>query len=305
MKKEVALVVIYNHRYEKNIDVIENIYKDRFFNIYHLMPFYQGNKPNVIPVYESSYYFQGYVAQGFNAYFKSVYEHYFFIADDLILNPAINQNNYKEVFQLDDSSGFVQELDPMPAPAWGPYNRLAVNYDPFKGGTEISGEIPSAAEAKAILEQLNVVNSSYSLRQTYFYHKRYQFKFLARQLLSYLYDRFVLQTNLKQSRYPFVRSYSDIFIVSGKNVKKFIHLCGVFAATDMWVELAIPTALALSGETIKVQRELKMQGKALWSASELEILDEFQFDLKNLLNNFPRDFIFLHPIKLSQWKKEV
>ena len=96
---------------------VERIYKDRFSVIFHLVPFYTGTKRNVIPVYENSYYFQGYVAQGFR-HFEGAYRHYFFIADDMILNPAIDEHNYATLFDLDEASGFLPELDPMPAHRW-------------------------------------------------------------------------------------------------------------------------------------------------------------------------------------------
>lgn len=40
----ICLVIIYNHRFEKNIDILERIYKERFAAIYHLVPFYEGRK---------------------------------------------------------------------------------------------------------------------------------------------------------------------------------------------------------------------------------------------------------------------
>ena len=51
----VALVVIYNHRYDGNISIVEDLYRERFREIFHLVPFYDGDRPNVIPVYESSF----------------------------------------------------------------------------------------------------------------------------------------------------------------------------------------------------------------------------------------------------------
>lgn len=58
METKVALVVIYNHRYDKNIARVKSIYAKRFSYIYHVMPFYDGDKQDVIPVFESSYCFQ-------------------------------------------------------------------------------------------------------------------------------------------------------------------------------------------------------------------------------------------------------
>ena len=60
---KVALIIIYNHQYIKNIEITERIYNGKFSNIYHLVPFYHGVRSNVIPVYDNSHYFQGYVAQ--------------------------------------------------------------------------------------------------------------------------------------------------------------------------------------------------------------------------------------------------
>ena len=58
-----TLVIIYNHHYPKNIERLDLIYKDKFKSIFHLIPFYSGEKSNVIPVYGNSFYFQGYIAE--------------------------------------------------------------------------------------------------------------------------------------------------------------------------------------------------------------------------------------------------
>ena len=79
MSNHICLVIIYNHRYDQNIKILEQIYKGRFAAIYHLVPFYDGKKQNVIPVYESSYQFQGYVAQGMKYFYNNNYTHYLFI----------------------------------------------------------------------------------------------------------------------------------------------------------------------------------------------------------------------------------
>jgi hypothetical protein len=42
METKVALLVIYNHRYDKNITRVEALYKKRFSHIYHVVPFYDG-----------------------------------------------------------------------------------------------------------------------------------------------------------------------------------------------------------------------------------------------------------------------
>lgn len=304
MNNEIALIVIYNHKYVNNIDIVEKIYKTRFSNIYHLVPFYEGSKENVIAVYESSYYFQGYIAQGFKQYYKESYQHYFYIADDMIVNPIINENNYKSFFDLDETTGFIPELDPMPGHKWS-HNRTVASYNPYKPGAEIRNEIPTFDEAKKVIDQLKVFNGSYSVKDIYFGDNVSGVRSLFKQTIKYLNDKYILGIDYKSSKYSLIRSYSDILIVSSGSIKKFIHYCGAFAATDLWVEVAIPTALALSGEKIKVQRDLKLQGRPLWSAEDYKLLDSFDYNLKNLLNNFPQTYIYLHPIKLSKWNTDI
>ena len=139
---KVALIIIYNHQYNKNIEVLEKIYKNRFSDIYHLVPFYKGEKLNVIPVYESSYYFQGYVAQGFTCFFKEEYKHYFFIADDLLLNPTINDNNYSEYFNLNLNTCFIPGFISLDECVWWPQLHHAFEWDINFPGVEAKNQLP-------------------------------------------------------------------------------------------------------------------------------------------------------------------
>ena len=92
-----CLIIIFNHRFDKNIPVLEKIYSGRFSNIFFLVPFYNGDKENVIPVYESSHFFQSFLAQGYNRFAKDEFTHYIFTGDDCLLNPALNENNFLEL----------------------------------------------------------------------------------------------------------------------------------------------------------------------------------------------------------------
>ena len=297
----VALIIIYNHKYEKNIEILEDIYKNKFSNIYHLMPFYSGDKANVIPVYESSYYFQGYIAQGLKFFYNETYEHYFFVADDMILNPIINENNYSYFFNIDNSTSFIQSLSSLPAGNWQ-HNRKAITYNPYSSGVEIKNEIPEADATQKIVENLRINNKKFIFRNTYFFNRDYSIRNCINQVINYLFDRKILATNLNKLKYPLILSYSDFFIVSSKSIKKFAHYSGVFAATNLWVELAIPTALALSAEKIATEDKALLKGKALWGEDVQKELHKYNFNLKKLINEFPKGYIFLHPIKLSMWK---
>ena len=87
---KLAKIIIYNHRYDQNIPVLEELFLKKFSNIFHIVP-HDGNKSNVISVYENSKFYSGYIAQSVNQFYSTKFEHYMFIGDDLILNPVINE----------------------------------------------------------------------------------------------------------------------------------------------------------------------------------------------------------------------
>ncbi|MBR0093745.1 MAG: hypothetical protein IJP91_00540, partial [Synergistaceae bacterium] len=60
-KKKICLVVIFNHRYNQNVEKLQKIYGTKFSDIYYVVPFKTDEVPdyllsNVIRVYESSFY---------------------------------------------------------------------------------------------------------------------------------------------------------------------------------------------------------------------------------------------------------
>jgi hypothetical protein len=302
----VALIIIFNHKYDKNIEVLEEIYKGRFHNIFHLVPFYTGDKENVIPVYENSFNFQGYIAQGFKAFYNKDFTHYFFIADDLILNPLINEDNLEEYLHLNLNSCFLpffNELHKTPSDQFWSRVQDAYSFNLHTDGVEASSEIPGIDEAKRLLARFGLEFQPLKHDQIFpkpkFPKRIYKLNKVARYL-RWLY--FNLTGKTYELPYPLVGGYSDIFIVSQDAIRKFCHYCGVFAATDLFVEIAVPTALALSAENIITEKSLGLQGKALWTNAELKELDRFGSDLDMLLSDFPSGCLYIHPVKLSKWK---
>ncbi|MBE0667783.1 MAG: hypothetical protein IH593_08935, partial [Bacteroidales bacterium] len=148
MMGSVALVVVYNHRYDSNIRIVEDLYKGRFGNIFHLVPFSDGDQPGVIPVYENSFHFQGYIAQGFKHFFRPEFEHYLFIADDLVLNPVINETSYRQKLGLDANSSFIPHLISLHEMRnYWPRIREAYEFTIKKKGVEIVNELPGFNDA--------------------------------------------------------------------------------------------------------------------------------------------------------------
>jgi hypothetical protein len=298
MTGRAALVLVYNHRYEKNIEILERIYADRFSHIYHLMPFYGGTRPNVIPVYENSYRFQGYMAEGLRDYFDERYDHYLFVADDLILNPVIDEHTYLEHLRLTPEASFLpkfvilHEVD-----HWWPRTVEAYKYRVDLLGAEVRNELPSHEEAMTAFKRHGLELKPLKFSQAF------PPQFTARGRVHQLLRR--VKHCLKRTKYtlsyPLVGSYSDFVVVSAQSIRQFCRYCGAFAATDLFVELAIPTALVLSCGRIVTEDDLALQGRALWTDEDRKVLDPFGVQLKTLLAAFPPTYLYLHPIKLSKW----
>lgn len=311
---EVALIIIYNHQYNKNIDILENLYKDRFTNIYHLIPFYKGKKPNVIPVYENSYYFQGYVSQGFKSYFEEKYIHYFFIADDLILNPLVNENNYFEYLKLTPRHNFLPEFIPLHGTeGWWKRVGEAYQWNIKQAGIEVKNLLPTYDEAMKKFHHfglkieplgydqisklpISFINHLRAMKNGYFIK---QISETAKCLKNK-----ILRKNFSLP-YPFVGSYSDIFVISADTIELFSHYCGVFAATKLFVEVGLPTSLVLSTNNIVLENDIKLKGKALWTKKDYKELKKYHKSLHILLNNFPENQLYIHPVKLSQWDTKL
>jgi hypothetical protein len=311
MTNKVALIIIYNHKYDKNIEVVEQVYQSRFSQIFHLVPFYSGDKENVIPIYENSFYFQGYVAQAFKSIYKKEFVHFIFIGDDLILNPLINENNYSILLNLTQDSCFLPEFTSLhEVPVNQYWSRIiqAYNYQTKNDGLECENEIPSFDEAMKLFNKFGLTLKPLVFDQIYKTQKFPLFSKHFRKYIRYFKWYFTrLKSNILKKtyslKYPLVGSYSDIFIVSGNTIRKFSHYCGVFAASDLFVEIALPTAMVLSAEKIVTEKDIDLRGKALWTNKDMEELDRFNLSIADLLNNFPPDYLYLHPVKLSKWKK--
>lgn len=302
---KIALIIIYNHRYDKNIDKIEEILKGRFSNIYHVVPFYDGNKENVLTVYESSYYFSGYVAQAYERIKNKDYSHFVFMADDMILNPILNESNILQEIGLNEDESYLEEyifIGGNDNLVW-PRIPEGFLYNPKQAGLEILNIIPQKEDALSIFNKHGVknfesihINKIYAnVRKAKYFHYIIWVLKLIKQLAK------EKSLNLKFN-YPLVGSYSDFFIVPKQYMPKFCQYSGAFAASNLFVELAIPTALVLSSGKIKTGKNCRLNGTAYWGKDIENMCRSFNYSLIDLEENFPQKSIYVHPVKLSKWK---
>ncbi len=315
MKKEVALIVLFNHRYDKNLPLLEEMYKDRFSNRYYLVPFYDGDMENVIPVYGRSVFFEMYLAQGYNSFFKEEYEHYIVIADDMIIHPQMNENNYQDFFEVENGQSYIPRLMPLHNAGMPWIGTLsAFCYFKKQKYIEAERELPSEEEAINKLKFQGVEYRSLSRKEIFggfslSIDSMFNKARLAIRILTRLRHPF---KNIYKLPYPAVGSYSDIVVVAKEDIKMFAHYCGVFGATGLFAEVAVPTALVLAAhKKVQTEEHMKRGGMSYWHGSdnvfwyseESDITTLFKRwkNLDDIIQNFPDNYLYMHPVKLGQW----
>lgn len=290
MKTKIALLVIYNHRFDKNIERINKLYANKFSYIYHIMPFYDGNEPNVIPVYESSYCFSGYISQAYTHLKKEEFTHFFMVADDMILNPTIDEYTIWNKLGIDFQDAYIDEIVCFQHGGKRWWRRIidALDYTPNQLGVELKGILPNKEEAQQRFDLHNLPYSPIPRKELLRNPRKKDF--------------LKMLTKSCTLKYPLVRAYSDILLIPTDVMPRFCNYCGAFSATRLFVEMAVPTALVLSSDNIKTGKDTILKPGAMWTEKDLIILNPYNHSLTKLLNDFPPQKLYLHPIKLSQWK---
>lgn len=307
-----CLIVIYNNNFESNIERVEKLHHDRFSKIFHLMPFYTGNKENVINVYGNSYQFQGYIKYGLSTFINDEYTHYCFVADDVALDPELNENNFTQYLNLDEDSGFINGLDPIDYDLLMNWRWAYPSYFALIGSQnacEYKNFIPSLDQAKVCFEKHNLKITNITLEDFMFlqcYFEKNQTNF---------YDYTFKKTDKNQIKerlsmiggshnlYPLVSSYSDFFVIPHKKIREFTHLCSIFESIRIFVEVAIPTAMVLTLDRIVTTTSI---GKKIASFIDPVEADNFakqyNYSVDTILKAWNKIGLLIHPIKLSKWK---
>jgi hypothetical protein len=308
----VCLIVVFNHKFERNLPILRQLYSTRFPVIRFIMPFYRGNDPDVISVYESSAEFQGYLAQAAGRLPREGITHYVVIADDLLLNPAFNESNICQKLGLDHRTAFIKSLIPLSDLSlnWPHLDkaRLSVYGSVF---VNHAGEIPSREEAARLIKRHGLEVGDITLRNLRGWGSksppaRYQPVrwHLYPGFWSWVYKLYLWRGHIPLE-YPLLMTYSDFLVFPAVAMDDFLHYCGVFAAMGTFVETAIPTALAIACERVRVESDTPYHGGEYWTPEEGRAIEErYGRDLGRLLEKFPPDLIHLHPIKLTRWKTD-
>lgn len=336
--KKICLVIIYNHNYEKNIPLINKLYERKFSTIFHLIPFYQGDDPQVIGVYDSSHQFNNYITQAHDRLSKKIFDHYIFVADDMIIRPDLNEGNIVSELSLDDNSAFIpfiKLIDNESFFTW-PWALKQVGKLNFASkSSEFRKFLPNLETARQLLEKHGIDWRKGYTRSVLPYSLRGDISPSAGELLrSYLYTAYlmlrfkihhklfiligqnlswekfieIIATKISKRReapeYPLLWGYTDMFSIPGNKLKNFCHVSGLLASGRVMVEAAIPTAMAFTIEKIVQNDDIgALDGRLEGSPEEIHQIN--QGSIANLIKNWRKNTLFYHPVKLSQWKFDL
>lgn len=317
----VCLVVIFNHRYDKNLPLLRKIYGAQFSHIRFLMPFYDGADDDVIPVYESSFQFQGYLIQAYDKLKDIPCSHYLFIGDDLIINPAFDETNFVGRIKMYDKKFLTTNFAPLNDPNMFRWTWIATSSIPFYSrATTWQDSLYTYDEAMTKFNDFFGVKYKEIYDEAFFGDpnepgKNSLGKWADAAGFSKVMKKFEKSNAASRNiPYPMARGYSDIFCIEKDSLFKFSHLCGVFSGMNMFAEIAIPTAVVLlyKRDDVKLLKNPPMSvphkylriesAIILWKNKREAFEDKYDRDFSKLLKEWDEKLLCIHPIKLSRWK---
>jgi hypothetical protein len=325
--RKAGLVFVFNHRFEKNVPKLKAYYLPRFSNLHFLMPFYSGCEVDITRVIENGWSFSGHIAQGAASYNVPGVTHYVFLGDDLILNPSLDQSNLPNLLNLEPGAGYIKSLVPADNIRfrwpWAIYATRALQSATFN----YRSELPEAGNALQKFSEmglafndprpnwrrdrkwLEVPMPHTDLRS--FHRNLYAVPLYISSVLRHI------SSIGHRSPYPILAGYSDFVVVPAESVQLFAHYCGVFAAMNIFAEIAVPTALALACSSVQTELPLNehfmdkpvsssgcspFHGTEIWDAEVELFCKKYDYSWSRLIGEFPPNNLYYHPVKLSMWK---
>ena len=295
---KICLSFIFNHQYEKNIPKLRKIYGDRFSTIRYLSPFSTYNEDQeVFPVYETSINFQGYIAQSLK-YLPDNCDYYIFCADDLLLNPAFNENNIIDKLGCDNTS-YIKYLNPIWEHSFAWHKFEECNNYPNEGcNIEYQSLLPSRNELLKKYKEFGFEYKNINLNNFRGIHDK---TITWQRIWGGL--KYLIKTKFKRYVHlPLIEAYSDLIIVPSQSLERFCHYCGIFSAMNIWVDAAIATALVLSSDKIRTEKDHCYKGTEIWNEEELVLrASNSKNKLDQISKIFDNNEFYIHPIKLSRF----
>lgn len=294
---KICFSLLFNHRFDRNVPILRELYAHRFSTLRFLMPFVEWDaEPDVLPVFETAVHFQGYFAQAYERLPKDC-DYYVFCGDDLILNPALNESNLIDSLHCRNAA-YLKYLNPISSHsfAWHKFEECVL-FPPPDCNVPHASFLPPREKILDRFAHHGLATGNLGLSNFKgAFDKRVTWERCKAGL------KYFLRRGLKRFLpFPLVEGYSDFVVIPGPEWKAFAYYCGVFAAMNLWVDAAVATAMLLACDSIRTEREHEKEGIELWGMDQAIPEKNHDLKLKKLLSEFPEKHLYLHPVKLSRW----
>ncbi|MDY7008423.1 MAG: hypothetical protein SWX82_32015 [Cyanobacteriota bacterium] len=313
MNNRVGLCVVFNHNFEANIPKLRKIYDNRFHEVLYLIPSFRSSEADIKTVYRGSYNFHGYISDKLEDILRMDVDYYMFVHDDVILNPNINQVSLLEKIGLGEKDAFfpyIRGYNPTQNWYWNErvISRLiGIEKHLFSSGfIDFFKYLPEKELAISQFEKHKIPAITSINKQEIFDTHKNNFNETNNLIWQFI---FADSKEELQLPYPLALGISDIFVIRRSCMEYFGHICGIFAAMDIFVEAAIPTALLLACQEIQFIKNTQLRAHNYLKPWSIKTPEEQE--LNEIINNlekvddlhkvFVDDHIFfIHPIKLSK-----
>ena len=275
------------------------------------MPFYDGIDSDVIPVYESSWQFQGFLIQAYEKLKNIPCTHYLFVADDVIIHPDLNEMNFATQMNIQNKKFLISGFGPLNHPnAFTWYWTVGSSKPFYDRSTEWRGSLYTYEEAMAKFKDFFGVAYKEVYDKDFFGNPNKPGNtVIGRWNNAEEHSKVVaefIKSNGGSTKIPYPMTYrgycADIFCVDKGSLFEFSRLCGIFSAMNMFVEIAIPTAVVLTYKKDEVQFFPADSRKMLWGKDRTDFENKYDKDFNRLYNEWEEKILFVHPVKLSRWK---
>jgi hypothetical protein len=315
MAPVVSALFLFNSRFEPNVPVLDKLYRERFSRRKYIMPFATKRQDNVIPVREVGWYFSGHLAQAADAFIEPDVTHYVVISDDLFVNPAIDEHNLLDKLAISEQSAWITSLAVTEAlrNSWEWAADAAYHFRRMSA-TDAFRLLPPPADALERYRRLGLAPAGSPMPRSAA-DLRFAFGTLPRNSRAIFLES--LSMLGKPSPFPSLAGYSDFLVVPANAIREFTFWCGVLAALNIFAEIAVPTALALSCDAIATElilgdhfahpaarrrTDAPLKGQILDFAGTEAFGESRGWSRRRLTDEFPEDWLYVHPIKFSRWK---
>ncbi|WP_174300682.1 hypothetical protein [Caulobacter sp. S45] len=304
----ITVCVLFNHPFPANIPALKAIYADRFEDVMFVQPMAPSEDPEVLTSYSGAYGFHGMMVDAIPRILALGAEHVVFIHDDVLLNPLLNENNIVDRLGLTADGAFLPEfkafggeLDAWP---WtlGVLWKLVfpLNAISGSGAEHFASYLPDPQQVEARLcrkygfdfKPFSWNRDAPSARPMLGYGRELPAEVQA-PILETLFGPRDDPRTIKPA-FPLCSGMADFVVVSRGMLEDFRRLLGVFQQLGLFVEVAVPTALAAAAEHVVQSRDVGLRADWLWAEGREAT------SAATLIEGFRTNLLLAHPFKLSR-----